>query len=92
MLLKMFLIPMMVKATLATRQPLLCALIYGAALFTNALMFDLAFGAGWGPVLQQLALVTAVSLGVFTALLKSEDYGALYWLVLFLGAGLLLLV
>ena len=90
--LKALLIPMLIKANLATRQPALCAFIYAAAMFTNALMFDVAFGAGWAPVLQKLAIITVVAFVVFWTLLKAEDYGPLYWLALFLGAAVLVIL
>ena len=88
--LKMVLVPMLIKAALASRQPGFCALLYGAALFTNALMFDVAFSGNWVPVVKYLSFITLLAYGVFFALLKSEDYGPFYWATLFVGSALLL--
>lgn len=89
MILKMILIPMLIKTLLVTRKPHWCALLYGAALFTNSLMFDLAFKADWGKVLFVLAGATGLSYAVFWALKEFEDT-ALYWVALVIGVGLLL--
>ena len=90
-MLKLLLIPMMIKALLATRQPLLCAVIYGAALFTNGLIFDLGLGADPGKVALSLAISTGVAFAVFYALKETEDMGALYWVALVLGVALMIM-
>ncbi len=89
-LLKLILIPMMIKVLLATRKPLLCALLYGAALFTNGLVFDLAFSGDWLLVTGKLALSTALAYGFFWLLKAFEDAGALYWGIVALGTALLI--
>lgn len=81
---------MLIKTLLATRKPLLCAGLYGAALFTNGLMFDLAFGGTWGGVLYQLVGATGLSFAFFWLLRELESSGAPYWTVLILGSGCLL--
>lgn len=88
MILKMILLPMLVKALLVTRKPALCAAIYGLALLTNSAIFDLAFGADVGRVLAILALNTAASFGFFWTLKETED-SSLYWGALIVGIGVL---
>lgn len=86
----MMLIPMMIKVLLATGRPLVCALLYGAGLFTGGFMFDMAMNPQWGPILGSLALSTAVSYGFFWLLKYFEDAGALYWGIVVLGTALLI--
>ncbi len=83
---------MLIKALLGTRSPGLCALIYGAALFTNGLIFDLALGGDWVQVAGSLSLSTTACYAYFWLLLKTEDMGALYWLTLSLGAAVMAFV
>lgn len=80
---------MLIKALLGTRSPGLCALIYGAALFTNGLIFDLAFGGDWARVLGSLALTTVACYAFFWLLLKTEDMGPFYWITLVVGIALM---
>ncbi len=89
MILKMIIIPMLVKTLLATRNPILCAGLYGACLFTNSVIFDLAFGNDWGRVLLELAGATGLSFAYFWAL-REFDSGPLYFTILIGGTGLLL--
>lgn len=90
MLLKMLLIPMMIKALLATRRPWLCAGLYGAALFANSLIFDLALGGDPKMVLLNLAGAVGLSFAFFWLLKEFESAGALYWVILVLGTAALL--
>lgn len=83
---------MLIKALLGTRSPGLCALLYGAALFTNGLIFDLALAGDWRQIAGSLALSTAACYAYFRLLLATEDMGALYWLVLAVGAALMTFV
>lgn len=82
---------MLIKALLATRKPLLCALLYGAALFTNGLIFDMALADNWKPIMGTLALSTVAAFGFFWLLKELED-SSLYWVALVLGVALLLLI
>ena len=90
MILKMILIPMLVKTLLATRRPLLCAGLYSAALFTNSLIFDLAIGQDISKVVFHLAGATALSFAFFWLLKEFDSAGALYWIVLVLGTAAML--
>lgn len=83
---------MLIKALLATRNPTLCAALYGAALFTNGLIFDMALGAEWLPVAGRLALSTVSAFIFFWLLLRAEDTGPPYWGVLMVGVALLTFV
>lgn len=83
---------MMLKALMATRSPGLCAFIYSAALFTNDLMFDMAFGGHWDRVLLKLAISTISAFAWFWALVKTEDMGGIWWAVLVIGVGLMTFV
>jgi hypothetical protein len=85
---KLMLIPMLIKTLLATRQPLLCAVLYGAALFTNGLIFDAAFGDPW-KVAGELVLSTVVAYGYFWTLKELDDTGPPYWAALIVGTGIL---
>jgi hypothetical protein len=89
MILKMIIIPMLVKTLLATRNPILCAALYGACLFTNSLIFDLAFSNDWAGVLFNLTGATGLSFAYFWAL-KEFESGPLYFATLIVGTGLLL--
>lgn len=75
---------MLVKVTLATRKPHWAALLYVAALFTNSLIFDLAFGSNINAVALKLLISGGVSYGFFWALNEFES-SAIYWVVLILG-------
>jgi ABC-type cobalamin transport system permease subunit len=88
----MILIPMLIKALLATRNPALCAAIYGAALFTNGVIFDLALNSDWMPIFGRLALSTTSALVFFWLLMKAEDTGPPYWAVLIIGVALMVFV
>ena len=90
MLLKILLIPMLVKVTLVTGKPHLASIIYVAAMFTNSLMFDLAFGQSVDTVALQLVMSGVVSYGFFRGLNEFES-SPLYWLVLVLGIPALVL-
>ena len=83
---------MLIKALLTTRNPILCAAIYGAALFTNWMIFDMALGGDWVRILGSLALSTAAAFAFFWALLKTEDTGPPYWAVLVIGVALMAFV
>jgi hypothetical protein len=86
----MCVIPMMVKVLLASRQPLLCALIYSALLFVQGYMFDMALGGDVPKILGSMALSTLAAWGYFYLLKETEDAGGIYWGVLIVGAGILL--
>lgn len=91
-MLKLILVPMLIKALLATRQPALCAGLYGAALFTNSAIFSMAVAENWIPILGNLALSTGSAFAFFWLLLKTEDTGWPYWLVLIIGVAVLCFV
>ena len=77
MLLKLFVLPMLLKMLDATRKPLLCATFYAAIMFTNSLMFDMVT-SGWRPVLLVLAGTWGLAAAVFSALF-AFDSTPLYW-------------
>jgi hypothetical protein len=90
MILKLILIPMLVKVLLTTRKPHYSALLYGGAIFTNSLLFDLAFTGDTVGVLIELLGATGLSYAFFWALNEFES-GPLYWVVLVLGVPALIL-
>lgn len=82
-------LPMLIKALLATRKPLLCAVIYGLALLSNDAIFSLSLGAQPQRVFAIIVLNTLAA-WVYFYLLKESDDSSLYWVILGLGAGLLI--
>ncbi|MCA9796763.1 MAG: hypothetical protein KC910_33365 [Candidatus Eremiobacteraeota bacterium] len=92
LLLKLFLIPMLIKVLIQTGKPKVCAALYGACLFTNGLIFDVAFTGEWGRVLVILVGATGLSLLFFWLLNELESTGWPYWLTLVVGSAALLVL
>lgn len=88
MILKLILLGPLLKALSATRKPILCGVLYGLALLTNSVIFDLALGADPGKTVAYLLANTIAGLGYFWLLQETEDT-PIYWGVMILGAGLL---
>ena len=89
MLLKMIVLPMLLKMLDATRKPLLVASFYAAILLTNNLIFDLV-SSTWQAVALKLVGAWVLSAVVFYAL-HIFDSTSLYWPTL-IGGFLALLV
>jgi len=87
-LLKLMLIPMLLKVLERTNKPLLCGLFYALAILTNGLIFDLAFGRAWTAVALDFVIALGAS-SVFFVLVSILD-GGLYWLALAAGIPALL--
>ena len=91
-LLKLVLIPMLLKVLDRTGKPLLCSSLYALALLTNGLIFDLALGAPWGAVLLAFGVAFASSSAYFFVLHLLDGTGGLYWAALALGTLALLML
>lgn len=84
-LLKLFLIPMLLKVLDKTGRPLVCSTLYALALLTNGLIFDLALGASLAAVSLAFVIAWGASSAWFYLLHAFEGTGALYWSTLALG-------
>lgn len=91
-LLKLFLIPMLLRVLDRTGRPLVCSSLYALALLTNGLIFDLALGTPWTSVLLAFAIALGASWAFFFLLHALDGTGAPYWAVLALGILALLMI
>lgn len=80
-LLKLMLLPMLIKVLDRTGRPLVCASFYALGILTNGLIFDLAFGAPPATIAVAFALALAAS-SAFFVLLHVFDSTPWYWAVL----------
>jgi hypothetical protein len=83
--LKIMFLPMMIKVLSKTRRPFVCALLYTLLIFTNGLMFDLAFGGTWRHVGIECAKAFGATALYFWLLNELEGADGPYWLVFALG-------
>ena len=85
-LLKLVLIPMLLKVLEKSGRPFVCSTLYALVLLTNGLIFDLAFGASVASVFLAFVAAYAASSLYFYLLHHLDGSGMPYWAVLSLGA------